>query len=160
MPAGAVASLGAAARRRGLQVAVDTSGPALAEAWSSAPDLVRINDEELAGALPAQASSSAPSRETPVAGVVSRGARPFDAWDGESRWRVSPPNVEAVNAIGCGDAMMAGLLASLVRGASFPSALRTATALASACAEASRAGIVAVARAHDLEAGVEIEALA
>ena len=35
---------------------------------------------------------------------------------GERRWSARPPRVEAINPIGSGDAMTAGLMAGLVRG--------------------------------------------
>jgi tagatose 6-phosphate kinase len=160
MPSDAVGSLLLAARRRGLRVAVDTSGDALATAWRQGPDLVRINDAELAAVLPTGSRELPPyaSLGPATRGVVSRGALPFDAWSGEARLRVVPPRVEVVNAIGCGDAMMAGLLASLAADEAFESALRKATALASAEARSPLAGRTDLALARSLEPGVEIAA--
>ncbi|MGH0033002.1 MAG: 1-phosphofructokinase family hexose kinase [Myxococcota bacterium] len=153
MPHDAVARLVGAARARGLRVAVDTSGPALRHAWAAAPDLVRVNEAEFA-----EVGDAADGPTSPERGVVSRGALPFEAWerDGE-RWRVTPPAVREANAIGCGDAMLAGLLASLASGEGFADALRRGTALASADACCPRAGRTDVALAKRLEADVGIE---
>lgn len=161
MPVDAVRRLADAARARGCRVAVDTRGPALGEAWSAAPDVVRINREELAHVLGADEKTLPPppypQLGRPGLGVVSHGRSPFMAWleDG-TRWSVEPPRVEVVNTIGCGDSMLAGLVAALLRNEPAEQALRSATALAAAEAMSPVAGRTDVSLARSLESGVRI----
>ena len=54
----------------------------------------------------------------------------FDA--GERRWSARPPVVEAINPIGSGDAMTAGLMTGLVRGLSSEECFRLGMAAAAA----------------------------
>jgi 1-phosphofructokinase family hexose kinase len=155
----ALAALLGQARGRGLRVAIDTGGAALARAWAAAPDLVRINRTELAGVLPEGSEEGRPGSSLGAATrvVVSRGDAPFEAWSEETgTLRISPPRVEALNAIGCGDAMLAGMLAALERGADFAAALRWGTALGAAEACSPRAGGADPALARTLAPRVEI----
>lgn len=152
MPDTAVAHLVERSLARGLRCAVDTRDGALERAVGANPTLLRINREEwesLAGPAPAS---------EPAMTVVSNGADPFEAWDRERAFRVTPPAVEAVNPIGCGDAMMAGLLAAFLDGDALEPALRRAAALASAEAESSLAGRPDLDRARRIEAAVTIDA--
>ena len=45
-------------------------------------------------------------------------------------WRFTPPKIEVVNAIGCGDCLTAGLTASLAEGHDLPTAVRYGIAAA------------------------------
>ena len=84
-------------------------------------------------------------------GVISDGALPSAAWgNGTGSWQVAPPRVSVHNTIGCGDAMLAGLLNGLRAGQSFSDALLDATGLAAAQAESMYAGIVDPGRARSL----------
>lgn len=136
----------AAARRRGVPVALDSSGSPLRHGWAAGPDLLRINRSEAAEALGTTSEQlalppvSAPG-PTRLA-VVSAGPAPTFAWGADGRcWRLTAPPVRVRNPIGCGDAMLAGLLARLPgpAGACEP-ALRFAAALAAADAESPVAG--------------------
>jgi 1-phosphofructokinase family hexose kinase len=161
MPVDAVRRVADAARGRRFRVAVDTRGPALGEAWSVRPELVRVNRDELAEVLGADEETLPvppyPELGAPGLGVVSHGRAPFMAWleDG-TRWSVTPPRVDVVNAIGCGDSMLAGLLASLIEEVPAEAALRSATALAAAEATSLVAGRTDIALARSLETGVRI----
>lgn len=161
MPADAVARLGAIARGRGLRVAIDTGGPALAAAWRWGPDLVHVNDTELREVLPAGASARVPHVSLGEArrGAVTRGAAPFEAWEEGRTWSVTPPTVDATNPIGCGDAWTAGLLAALSADLPFEEALARATALAAAEACSARAGHPDPTLAHELQAQVKVAPL-
>jgi tagatose 6-phosphate kinase len=159
LPDETYARLIARARTRGVRVALDASGPALRLGWAAAPDLLRINRGEAAGALDSTPESVAlpPLREPGRAewSVVSDGAHLAIAWSrGRERvYQVTPPVIRARNPIGAGDAMMAGLLVTL---ASEPieQALRFATALGSADAESRVAGRPDLDRARALAARV------
>jgi len=85
-------------------------------------------------------------------GVISDGPLAIEAWrkDGAS-WQLTPPRATVMNTVGCGDAMLAGLLAALCEDRPFDQALRAATGLAAAQAESRYAGVVDYARAQTLE---------
>ena len=100
------------------------------------------------------------SPTAPGLAIVSRGEAPFEAATAAGdHFRVQPPRVEAVNAIGCGDAMMAGLLTALLEDATAAESLRRATALAAAESLSPIAGNPDPATARALAGQVEIERL-
>lgn len=160
LPADCVARLVERARRRGARSAVDTSGAALAAAVCAGPDLLRVNRAELADALgiePSAASGDARSRGVGL-GVVSAGEGPVLAWSAAgTRLRLDPPAVALANPVGCGDAMLAGMLSRLVAGADAAEALRFGVALAAADAESPVAGRPDPDRAAALAASVRVE---
>lgn len=163
LPADCVARLVERARRRGVRSAVDTSGAALTAALAAGPDLLRVNRTELGDALgiePEAAPGDPRSRGVGL-GVVSAGEGPVHAWSAEgARLRLHPPVVPLVNPVGCGDAMLAGLLARLAAGADATEALRFGLALAAADAESPVAGRPDSARAAALVPAVRVEAWA
>jgi 1-phosphofructokinase family hexose kinase len=148
------------AQRRGVRVALDASGAALATGWGASPDLLRINREEAAAALGVASSAvELPPPRAPGAPrwtVVSDGQRPIFAWSAgvATVYRVEPPRVRTRNAIGAGDAMLAGLLARAA--GPFESALAFGAALGAADAESRTAGRPDVARAAELAADVTV----
>lgn len=154
MPASGVRRILESAGKRRLRTAVDIRDDSLIEAYATAPDLLRINRDEWRGLAPGPDPQPAPAIADvgrPRRTVISDGAAAFDAWDERGQhWRCTPPEVEAINAIGCGDAMMAGLLHGLAAGVEFPEALLDATALASAEALSETAGRPDLARARQL----------
>ncbi|MDJ0867031.1 MAG: hexose kinase [Myxococcota bacterium] len=163
MPDDLYARLIACARDCGVPCALDASGEALRLGWAAHPDLLRINRDEAAEALGVERAALAlPAEAGPgrcERGIVSDGAGPVIAWSADgARWTLQPPAVEARNAIGCGDAMLAGVLASLAAGRDFESAVRAGVALGAADAESPVAGRPDPARAAVLESGVVIEA--
>jgi 1-phosphofructokinase family hexose kinase len=155
LPAESAGALVRAARDAGARVAVDMSGGALRCAWAEGPALVRVNRDELA-ALLGMTRERVPPAPYPALGhvamgVISDGALPSAAWgNGTGSWQVAPPRVSVHNTIGCGDAMLAGLLNGLRAGQSFSDALLDATGLAAAQAESMYAGIVDPGRARSL----------
>jgi 1-phosphofructokinase family hexose kinase len=155
LPAESAGALVKAARGAGARVAVDTSSAALRSAWSQQPELVRVNRDELAAVLGAS-RDRVPAPPYPALGgvamgVISDGALPIEAWDeGGARWQLLPPKVLVKNTIGCGDAMLAGLLCALCEGRALDDALLTAAGFAGAQAESPHAGIVDPARARSL----------
>lgn len=143
------------AQARGVRVALDASGAALVAGWRAAPELVRVNADE---AREVNAVRGASQRGATTLSVVSDGADEIIVQAAARALRVRPPRVHARNPIGCGDAMLAGLLAR-IDGCGLEDALRFATALASADAESTCAGRPDLDRARALEAEVEIRAL-
>jgi len=155
LPADSAGTLVEAARRAGARVAVDTSHGALRSAWSRGPELVRVNRDELAAVLelarPEVPAPPYPALGSVAMGVISDGAFPVEAWcEAGRRWQVMPPVVPVHNTVGCGDAMLAGLLGALSEGRSFEDALLGALALAAAQAESRYAGVVDPARAQSV----------
>jgi tagatose 6-phosphate kinase len=149
------------AQQRGVRVALDTSTPALRPAWAMGPALLRVNREEAAEALDLEPSRvEAPPANEPGAaqlGIVSDGPGRSLAWSADGgRWAIDPPAVEAVNPIGCGDAMLAGLIAALEAGNDVERALLRATALAAAEAESPVAGRPDLQRASQFEPQVRL----
>jgi len=155
LPAGWAGALVQTAHAAGARVAVDTSRDALRSAWSRGPDLVRVNRDELAGVLGVERhhvpAPPYPELGSVAMGVISDGALAIEAWcqDG-TRWQLTPPQVAVLNTVGCGDAMLAGLLAALRAGRPFDEVLRAATGLAAAQAESRYTGVVDYARAQTL----------
>lgn len=118
---------------------VDTSGPALAAALDCRPSGVKVNAEEAAAALDARGTSTA----TLARLLLQRGAASAIVTDGpraaawaavDGLWQATPPPVVAQNATGCGDAFLAGVLASVTRDWPPPQSLRYATAVGAAAA--------------------------
>jgi tagatose 6-phosphate kinase len=134
------ARLTRAAREAGVRVLVDAQKAPLRAALEEAPFLVKPNLEEVAATL--NLPIGEPDPRAAVAALTDAGAR----WalistgasgsllgdDSDRLWSVEPPRVEAVNPIGSGDVMAAGLLLSLHRGASVPDAAVYGTACAAA----------------------------
>ena len=104
-------------------VAVDTSGPALAEALAAGPDLVkpnRVELEELGGrALPDLASLRAAAGDLAAGGVetvvVSLGSEGALFVRGGEAVFARPPAVRVASTVGAGDAMVAGTIVGLRR---------------------------------------------
>jgi 1-phosphofructokinase family hexose kinase len=143
------------ARARGVRAALDASGAALVACWRAAPELVRVNADE---AREAHELGADPDRRDATSMIVSNGAEEIIVQTAACALRVRPPRVHARNPIGCGDAMLAGLLAR-IDDWKLEDALRFATALASADAESACAGRPDLDRARALEPEVEIRAV-
>jgi tagatose 6-phosphate kinase len=144
------ARLTKAAREASVPVIIDAQKAPLRAALQEAPFLVKPNLEEVAATL--NLPIGKPNARTAVAALTDAGARWALVSMGASGsllgddygrlWSVEPPRVEAVNPIGSGDVMAAGLLLSLHRGASVPDAAVYGTACAAANALTSTSGEV------------------
>lgn len=113
------------ASRRNIPVLVDAQGKLLMRAVRARPFLVRINRVELAAAIGRVGKFSL--RETFAAAqrLVRLGARWVVITDGandvavvsrDELWRINPPQICALNPIGSGDSMLAGIAHQLARG--------------------------------------------
>lgn len=140
VPPDVYAGLVARIRERGCRVAVDTSGAPLTHALAAAPDLAKPNRaelEQLVGApLPTLAEVARAARGLRRGGprvvVVSMGADGALFTSDEGAWVARPPAVSVATTVGAGDALVAGLVASLLEGRSLERAARRATAFAAA----------------------------
>jgi len=120
LPTGWYREVVESARRRGVFVALDTSGPSLAESLSAQPDLVKPNVHELAeltgrvahtigDVVDAAQEVRMRGARTVLASLGSDGAVLVDR-DG-ALWGHAPVD-RVVSAVGAGDAMLAGYLSS------------------------------------------------
>ena len=64
--------------------------------------------------------------------VIKRGAAGAEAIEGERRWRVDAPKVEAIDTTGAGDAFVAAFLGHRLSGADIQPALERAAAAGAA----------------------------
>ncbi len=132
---------------RGVQVAVDVAGPALAGAMTRAIWAVKPNADEISSAGGRSGAWAQGLRDDPMAivdlvrqvaprvenALVSRGAagavliRSGGAWTG---WVKNPGRI--VRTVGCGDYLLAGFIAGKMRNFPPPDALAYALAVATA----------------------------
>jgi len=119
------------ARAGGCRTLVDLSTPRLDSALRGEPDLVKLNDWELAEFVrgpvsrPEELLSAARKlRERGARAVlVTRGELPALVLAGEHAWQLTPPRLERGFREGCGDAMLGALAATWAAGESFERAL-------------------------------------
>jgi 1-phosphofructokinase family hexose kinase len=125
-----------------VQTLVDSSGCGLALALAGAarPDIIKVNRSEAESWLGATLNTE-PALRDALAALASRARRCAVLTLGEEgalvaggreQWRALPPPVPAVNPIGSGDAMTAGLLDGWTRGWSVERCIRWGMAAAAA----------------------------
>jgi 1-phosphofructokinase len=105
----------ASARHRGALVAVDQHGPWLTASVAGAPDLVKVNDEEareVTGAEPPEAIRELSRRAGGARVVITLGIDGALLLDGDALWHGALEE-RGVYSTGCGDAFLAGMVASL-----------------------------------------------
>ncbi|HEU4702502.1 MAG TPA: PfkB family carbohydrate kinase [Conexibacter sp.] len=136
LPLSVYGDLVADARANGVRTLVDLSSPRLDSALSGGPDLVKINDWELAAyvrgpvAEPHELRAAAERMRDAGARsvVVTRGEQPALVLHEQRAWWLVPPRFERGWREGCGDAMMGALAAAWARGASVEDAIVTGAA--------------------------------
>ena len=162
LPAGVAPSYLAAVvrtlRAAGLSVLLDAKGPALEAALQAGPSLAKPNLEELSGLLgrplapeeaPAAAREAAKTWGVPM--VVSLGPDGAVAADPDgSLFIATAPSVTAINTVGAGDSMSAGLASALAEGAGLAEALRVGVACGTASVLTEGIGIVRLPDVDDL----------
>jgi tagatose 6-phosphate kinase len=164
---GVYSDLIALARARKVPVFLDTYGPALDAVWGFWPDSIQLNRREAAGHLRVSNPSEPDvfalldrwSRHGVRCGVVTDGPRAALALIHGRRYKVTPPPVVAVNPIGSGDCLLAGLLDAWLSELPPEGLLRHAFACASANAEVWEAGALDPASALRLREAVGVEAV-
>jgi tagatose 6-phosphate kinase len=119
-----VPELLALARDRGLPTLLDSSGKGLRQGVTAVPRILKVNLAEAEALLGCRLMTP----EEQVAAldalrgwgsdwaVLTLGELGALFAVGDRRWSARPPKVEAINPIGSGDALTAGLMAGLVRG--------------------------------------------
>jgi 1-phosphofructokinase len=127
-------------RAAGVPVLVDLSTPRLDSALEGKPDLVKINDWELAefvrgpvdGPRLRAAAELLLERGAGVA-VVTRGGEPALAVRADSAWEIVPPHLERGFREGCGDSMLGAMAAASAAGEELEQMLVLGAAAGAAC---------------------------
>jgi 1-phosphofructokinase len=126
-------------RANGCRTLVDLSTPRLDRALEAEPDLVKLNDWELAEFVRGPVSGSA--LRVAAEGLRDRGARSVIVTRGElpalvlhdkHAWWLRGPRFDRGFRAGCGDAMLGGIVAEWSAGASFERSLLTGAAAGAA----------------------------
>lgn len=121
---------------------LDATGEPLRRGLAARPMLVKPNREEFettfSSRLESEADLIAALKQLQGAGaryaVLTDGGAPFHAASPENVYRVTPPKIRAINPIGSGDAMVAGLIHGFREGWPFDRTLAYATAVGAATA--------------------------
>ena len=149
-------------RAAGVPLLVDASGQGLVAALAAGPDIIKIGRVEAVevgvvtyGAGAAETATALVDRGAHLA-VVTDGAREVAAADAGSVWRVSVPEVQAVNSVGSGDSFNAAMSLALMDGADIPTALTKGVAAGSANALTISAASLDAAVAATLEGEIEV----
>jgi len=155
------------AAARGIPTLLDTYGEALELSLQAPPTIVKVNHAE-AETLLGRSLSTQSAQLDALEVLRAGGARWSVLTLGEEgallgaagiQWLARPPRIEALNPIGSGDAMTAGLLAGLVRGEPAEACLRLGMASAVASALHWDAGRITTADVQPLLPRIEITRL-
>jgi 1-phosphofructokinase len=154
-------------KANGTPVLVDLSPPRLDSALEGGPDLVKINDWELAkyitGPVDTEERMRAAAQRLLDAGagaaIVTRAEEPAMVLRGDEAWELVPPRFERGSREGCGDSMMGALAACMAADAGWEEMLRTGAA--AGAANFLRHGLGSGSRSvvEDLAQRVELRAL-
>lgn len=166
VPAALYALVCRLARDAGVPAIVDARGPELSAALPFAPMLAKPNRAELSATLGREIGGDDDLRAA-MAELVSKGAGhvattagPGAVWfaDGGGKfWRLRPPPIAAVSAIGSGDAFAGGFAVGIVRGMTPVEAARLGVACGTANALTLQAGHLSAADVDRLSAETTVE---
>ena len=123
-------------RANGTPAIVDLSPPRLDSALEGGPDLVKINDWELAAFVYGPVDTPKRLRDAAerllekgaAAAIVTRAGEPALVVRDGRAWELAPPSFERGSREGCGDSMMGALAASIAAGRPWEETLRIAAA--------------------------------
>jgi 1-phosphofructokinase len=127
-------------RANGTPALVDLSSPRLDSALEGGPDLVKINDWELAGFIYGPVDTPERMRAAidrliekgAAAAIVTRAGEPALAVRDGHAWELTPPRFERGAREGCGDSMMGALAACVAAGLPWEETLRRSAAAGAA----------------------------
>lgn len=152
------------AGRRGIRVILDTRGEPLRLAVSNANCIAKLNRQELAMTLDRPFASELAFRgevgelASRCAGaIITMGPHGALVSDGRQFWKVTPPEVKAISAVGSGDAFAAGLAFELARGRTLSESLPLAAACGAANAMTALAGHIETSEIDGLLKKVRVE---
>jgi 1-phosphofructokinase len=131
LPLDVYGNLVADVRANGTPVLVDLSSPRLESALEGKPDLVKLNDWELAEFVygpvdyPSRMRRAGERLLEQGAGavIVTRGVEPALVLRGDEAWELASPRFERGAREGCGDSMMGALAAAWASGLEWDKAL-------------------------------------
>lgn len=131
MPLDVYGNLVANARAAGVRVIADLSSPRLEPTAAAEPELVKLNDWELAayvaGPVDTPQRLRAAAKKLRDLGarnvLVTRAGDPALALLEDEAWELVPPKLEAGSREGCGDTMMGAIAAALSWGSDLPEAM-------------------------------------
>jgi 1-phosphofructokinase len=139
LPVDVYSNLVADVRAAGVPVLVDLSSPRLENALEGEPDVVKLNDWELAeyvkGPVDGKRLRDAAERLRGAGAgtvIVTRGGEPALVLGGDQALELRPPRLERGFREGCGDAMMGALAARIAAGDEFERALTVSAAAGAA----------------------------
>lgn len=164
VPEDLYARLVEAANETGIPALVDAQGAPLLEALNARPFIVKPNLEEAVATLGLREDADAREAALALVGeagakwaVVSEGARGSVLAENSGRtWRISSPRLEAVNPIGSGDSLAAGLLHAITKGSSVPEAAAYGTACAAANVLTKTSGVMSLSDVEKLLSEVRV----
>ncbi len=156
----------AMAQARRVPVFLDTYGPALDAIWGFWPTVIQLNRREASAhaRVPSLSDDDAAAlldnwrRRGVACAVITDGPRPAEVLLGGKRYRAIPPAVEAVNPIGSGDCLLAGLVDGWLGRLAPEDLIRHALGCAVANAMTWDAGAIDQAEAARWAGRVEVEA--
>lgn len=127
-------------RGNGTPVAVDLSPPQLQSALEGEPELVKINDWELAGFVAGPVDTPERMRDAAErllaggagAAIVTRAEQPALVLREGRAWELVPPRFERGAREGCGDSMMGAIAACMAAGREWEETLRLGAAAGAA----------------------------
>ena len=151
-----------------MPVFLDTYGPSLDSIWGFWPTAIQLNrreaavrlrkpkvtDDDVAGLLGEW------DRHGVVCGIVTDGPNPVLAMVRGRAYRALPPEIEAVNPIGSGDSLLAGIVDGWLKGLAAESLLQRGIACAVANALVWDAGAIEPATVDSWETKIVIEEIA
>jgi tagatose 6-phosphate kinase len=149
----------------GAKAILDSSGAPLKEALNATPFMIKPNRQELEDLMGEKlldehqilnALREMHQKGIPLI-VASLGEAGMLACYKGTYYRVSPPSIKAINAVGCGDSLVAGITAGIYQGIGIEESLIVGIAAASANALEKRAGIINGNLLDELKQQVKIE---
>jgi 6-phosphofructokinase 2 len=154
-------------RAQGGRAVVDAHGTVLSEALQAQPWMVRLNRYALEMATNHRLESieavAGAARELQQRGVsivcISLGADGAILADAENSFHCAAPRMHVQSTVGCGDALLAGLVTAASRGEDIQAMLRLGIACGSATAAYPGTGLFRREDIEELSARVEIVAL-
>jgi 1-phosphofructokinase len=168
LPVGVYGDLVGDARANGTPVLADLSTPRLDSALAGRPDVVKLNDWELAeyvagpvGEWDELRAAVARLQEGGAGAViVTRGERPALAFRGDEAWRITPPRFDRGHREGCGDTMAGAMAAAWAQGEPWEEQLRTGAAAGAGAFLRHGLGSVTRDVVEELRGAVRVEQLA
>lgn len=154
-------------RERTRRMIVDSSGQTLVALLTGRPDLIKPNEAEMEALMERSASLEDQiafarddligQRMAPDAHVlISRGQAGALLVSRAHAVHARPPEIRAVNTVGCGDALLAGYVDGWLRGLAPPASLRHAVACGAAAALQPVAGVIERRDVKQMQLGVSV----